>query len=310
MMANRTLSLPTFSAGQVALDYRGLRYNPCDDLIFPSIIKVADCLPGALDAYYLYYAPHNNPGGICLATAPSLEGPWTEYGANPLITRDWAPHYRVAHVSSPHVIRVEEAGKFFLFYHGDNDTTRYASSLDGIRFDYEGIAVSARDCAGSEATFYARAFRHPITESENGYVLLFVDYSADRQGLRVGRSRDARNWRFDEEMLLTAPAVEGARYIWSPCLFRYHERLLLAYHVDFFPADKTDGLPLTDIYVSEVNEALTTCGTPTLLCPRQQFDAQNERLSDPCLLGEQDRLYLFATVGPRLDQRIAVFTAA
>jgi hypothetical protein len=297
---------PTFKADSVALDYRRLKYNPCDDLIFPTIVRAGDYLSRPLAAYYLYYAPHNAPGGVCLATAPSLNGPWTEYDHNPLISNVWPPHYQVEHISSPHVIWIAEESRFFMFYHGDNDTTRYASSVDGIHFRYEGIAVCAKDLAESEAAFYARVFRHPISRGQDGYVMLFVSYHTRHHGLYVARSKDARAWRIDEKPLLAGPAVEGARYIWSPYLARYGKRWLMAYHVDFFESSQEDQRPATDLYASEVNEALTECGSPRLLCSRELFGADNRRISDPCLITENNQLYLFCTVGPRLDQKIAL----
>ena len=54
-----------------------------------------------LGIYHLYYAPHDAPGGICLAFADAIDGPWTEYEKNPIITRQWAPHYDVSHVLEP-----------------------------------------------------------------------------------------------------------------------------------------------------------------------------------------------------------------
>ena len=70
--------------------YQGLRYNPCNDVIVASVIAT-DQLQNPLGRYYLYYAPHNAPGGICLAYADSPAGPWKEYEANPLTTRRRAP---------------------------------------------------------------------------------------------------------------------------------------------------------------------------------------------------------------------------
>jgi len=41
-----------FSKGTVILDYKDLRYNPCDDLIFPGVIRAADHFPRPLAKYY------------------------------------------------------------------------------------------------------------------------------------------------------------------------------------------------------------------------------------------------------------------
>jgi hypothetical protein len=62
---------PQFERQGIAVDHKNLRYNPADDLIFPSVIR-ADVFERPLGKYYLYYAPHDAPGGICLAYADHL----------------------------------------------------------------------------------------------------------------------------------------------------------------------------------------------------------------------------------------------
>ena len=39
-----------------------------------------------------------------------------KYPANPLIAREWAPHYSVSHVSGPHAIWIDEEQKLFVCY--------------------------------------------------------------------------------------------------------------------------------------------------------------------------------------------------
>src|SRR5687768_14245043 len=96
-----------------------LNYNPTGEFIFPCIRGVYDKISGARARYYLYYAPHGNPGGICVAYADSLAGPFTEYPANPPID-DRLPSTTVGHVSSPHVIWDASARQFFCYFHGEN----------------------------------------------------------------------------------------------------------------------------------------------------------------------------------------------
>src|SRR5690606_39972613 len=54
---------PTFSRLGTALDKGSLAYNPTHELIFPSVRHVAGRLPHPLGAWYMYYAPHDAPGG-------------------------------------------------------------------------------------------------------------------------------------------------------------------------------------------------------------------------------------------------------
>jgi hypothetical protein len=93
---------PTFRyQGEVTKD---LDYDPTNEVIFPTVIHAGRYVDHPLGQWYLYYAPHDDPGGICLTYADSLDGPWTEHPDNPLITNEWEGHYTVPHVSSPHVI--------------------------------------------------------------------------------------------------------------------------------------------------------------------------------------------------------------
>ena len=112
----------------------------------------------------MYYSPHESPGGICLAWADDLAGPWREHPDNPLIANAWAPHHAVSHVASPHPLWIEDEKKLFLWYHGENDTTRLATSTDGVHFNYEGAVMTGSQLrTGGEpsiACYYVRVFPH------------------------------------------------------------------------------------------------------------------------------------------------------
>src|SRR5689334_15853165 len=118
-----------------------LRYNPTNELIFPCIRGMYDKISNPLGRYYLYYAPHDAPGGICLAYGNSLAGQFTEHPGNPIVSNNWSPHYSVSHVSSPHVIWNADTRQFYLYFHGENTTTRMAWSTNGINFTYHGVVL-------------------------------------------------------------------------------------------------------------------------------------------------------------------------
>ncbi|MCV2225404.1 LLM class flavin-dependent oxidoreductase, partial [Pseudomonas sp. C98] len=63
---------PTFRYLGQPLDRSALRYNPTNELIFPSVRYVAGRVEDPLGRWYMYYAPHDAPGGICLAYADSV----------------------------------------------------------------------------------------------------------------------------------------------------------------------------------------------------------------------------------------------
>ena len=53
----------------VVLDYKDLKYNPCNDVIIPSVIAT-DQLQKPLGRYYMYYAPAQRSG----RNLPGLRG--------------------------------------------------------------------------------------------------------------------------------------------------------------------------------------------------------------------------------------------
>ena len=62
---------------------------PTHEIMFPTLVHAADHFVRPLGAYYLYFSPHESPGGIYLAYADALEGPWVAYERNPVVGRLW-----------------------------------------------------------------------------------------------------------------------------------------------------------------------------------------------------------------------------
>ena len=52
--------------------------------------------------------------------------------------------YKVSHVSSPQVVWVNEQNCYVMYYHGENSTTRYATSDDLLNWTYGGVCVEAK----------------------------------------------------------------------------------------------------------------------------------------------------------------------
>ncbi|MFI0794443.1 hypothetical protein ACH4OY_17425 [Micromonospora rubida] len=229
---------PRFSYAGTAFDKSQLTYNPTNEFIFPSVIRAADYFADPLGEYYLYYAPHERPGGISLAYSDSIDGPWTEYAANPLIGNTWLPHYpTVSHISSPHAVWVEGEGKLFLYFHGENSITRYATSTDGVHFDYGGTAISRDDSTGGE-TSYARVFEQSVPRLGTRYLMLFMDNpTAALPGptgpvsrrIRWAVSNDARTWTVQPEPMVTPQGIEGPNAS-GPFFLRWQGRNLVIFH--------------------------------------------------------------------------------
>ncbi|MEU0150856.1 hypothetical protein [Micromonospora fulviviridis] len=236
--AEPTFEFPRFSYAGTAFDKSTLAYNPTNEFIFPSVIRAADYFEHPLGTYYLYYAPHERPGGIALAYADSIDGPWTEYRANPLVSNSWPPYYSaVSHISSPHAIWVEGERKLFLYFHGENSITRYATSTDGIHFDYGGTAVS-RDATTGGETSYARVFEQSVPRLGSRYLMLFMDNpTAAAPGptgpvsrrIRWAVSPDARTWTIQPDPIVTPQGIEGPNAS-GPFFLRWQGRNLVIFH--------------------------------------------------------------------------------
>ena len=211
---------PTFTRLGAAMDKSTLGYAPArKEIIFPSVRHVAGRIRDPLGRWYMYYAPHDAPGGICLAYADSLDGPWREHPDNPIISRTWSPHYSVSHVSSPHAVWNASDGKIYLFFHGENTTTRVATSTDGVHFTYGGTVLTTamlpRDVT---ETSYARVFPHP-TRSDT-QIMLFMGAQSGTRKIFIGWSSQlASGWQFKPEPLITPGAGEGGQlsgaHYWS-----------------------------------------------------------------------------------------------
>jgi hypothetical protein len=293
-----------FSYHGVVLTPNELRYNPRNDVIFPCVIKMSDFVQNALGTYYMYYAPHDAPGGICLAYADLLEGPWTEYGSNPLIQRDWAPHYEVSHVSSPHLIWMEAESKFFLYFHGENDTTRIASSADGIHFDYEGVAVTTTMFDGISEASYARVFRCRVENRDAAYVLLFMGNNNGTRRIYAAWSRDGRNFEAQKKPLISPPPGTEVTQVGAPWYLPRDGRNLVIFH-----GDQTDDRlndVTTNLYVADVGPDFTSEEHLGVCFSRHDVSPDNARVSDPCLVEEDGQCWLFTAIGPRLRQEIAL----
>jgi len=295
---------PVFSKPSIVLDPKKLRYNPHDDLIFPSVIRVDGRIEKPLGKYYMYYAPHDAPGGICLAYANEVEGPWTEYGENPLLGRVWAPHYEVSHISSPHILWMEDVKKFYLYFHGENDTTRVASTTDGIHFTYEKVAVSTAMYDGISEASYARVF--PCTAGPAGtrFVILFMGNNGGTRRIYAAWSRDGLTFTAQKKPLLNPPPGTEVTQVGGPWYLPWQGKNYVVFHGDKTPADLS--AVSSEIYIAEVGADFSEENHLGVFYSRQAFPEEKRRVSDPCFFHDEGKDWFLMAVGPRLKQTIAM----
>ena len=279
-----------------------LRYNPTGEIIFPCVRGTSGRVPAPLGRYYLYYAPHDAPGGICLAHSDSLEGPYTEYPANPIVSNNWQPHYRVSHVSSPHVLWNEDEKEMWLYFHGENTTTRLARSKDGIHFTYDKVVLSTSMMpAGTTETSYARVFRHDLPAKGARYVMLFMlNNTTNHRDICWGWSPDGRTFTFDQRPLVRHFDV-GAVNIGGPHLLTRGGSAYVVYN-----KDKGSG---GDLMITEVGKDFSRRNHLGVFHNSLNGAPDNGRVAAPSF-GTQDGVgYMVYEAGERLQGAIALARA-
>lgn len=291
-------------------DYRYLRtvlkpsdldYNPTGEIIFPCIIKAAGRVPNPRARYYLYYGPHDAPGGICLAYGNRLDGPFTEYENNPVIDNRFA-HLEVTHVASPHALWMPEYREMFLYFHGENTVTRLARSKDGINFAYDKAVLSTRlQPAGTTEASYARVFRHDLPSRGARYVMVFMgNTTTNRRYIGWGWSPDARNWEFDQQPLIH-PSEVGSRDIGAPCVIDHDGSTYIVYHQD----QQAGG----NMLVTEVGRDFSKRNHLGIFHESLDGPPDNGRCAAPSFATQGGMAYMFYEAGTRLRGSIAVARA-
>ncbi|MFJ6855516.1 hypothetical protein ACIQM3_34180 [Streptomyces sp. NPDC091271] len=290
---------PDYTYVRTLLRPEDLAYNPTGEIIFPCIRGTVGRISPALGRYYLYYAPHDAPGGICLAYGDSLEGPFTEHPDNPLVTNDWQPHYKVSHVSSPHVLWNEDEKEMWLYFHGENTTTRLARSKDGIHFTYDKVVLSTSMLpAGSTETSYARVFRHDLPARGARYVMLFMlNNTSNHRDIAWGWSADGRDWTFDQEPLIRHSEV-GAVNVGGPHLLTRGGSAYVVYN-----KDKASG---GDLLITEVGNDFSRRDHLGVFHDSMNGAPDNGRTASPSFGTENGVPYMIYEAGERLQGAIAV----
>lgn len=276
-----------------------LRYDPTGEFVFPCVRGVYDKISNGLGRYYLYYGPHDPPGGICLAYADRLEGPYTEYPANPIVDRNLPGGVRVSHVASPHVTWDAPTRQFYLYFHGENYTTRVARSADGVNFTDETPILSTNLVPNTTETSYARVFEHAVAGKGNRYVMVFMAVHTVGPGTRKifwGWSPNGWDgWRFSPTPLVS-PTPDGCTDISAAHLLKRNGTAYLAYHGD------TGNMYLTEVGTNFDREV-------HLGVFHRPIATDNGRTAAPAFGTDGGVSYMLYEAGPRLGARICVARA-
>jgi hypothetical protein len=270
-------------------------HNPTNEFISPSVITATDHLTNPLGKYYLYYAPHDAPGGICLAYSNSLEGPYTEYSGNPILTNKHQGKIDVSHVSSPYVMWMPQYNKYFLYFHGENTVTRWASSTNGINWDLANDNISLRTADwGSAFTecSYAKVYEYTVPGIGNRYIMVMMLIRSGF-GRRIGfaTSNDGKKFTPRDEALVSQ-AGEGSD-IASPAYWYNDGRHYILYHSN-----------LGSIYRTEVGSDFSLENhLGAFYTPGSSFP-EYSKAAAPFMVYENNRWNMFYMVGQRLHETI------
>lgn len=211
-----TKMLPQVKPVGYVTELTDYKYIGNGEFIFPSIVDTKKYTvegkfkngQAPIDRYYLYYAPHDNPGGIYLSTAPTLDGPWTQYdgtagmSAGTVMDFDWAARQSEIvrngaerHISACQVVWNEIQDKYIMYFHGPNTTTHYATSDDLINWTFGESVVVANQFSviGAEAS-YAKVFEHEIAGLGNKYVMLLMNQESQIRRIYWAHSTDGIKW--------------------------------------------------------------------------------------------------------------------
>jgi hypothetical protein len=286
---------PQFAFEGVITDKEKMLYNPTDEFIFPSVFHAGAYLDDPLGEWYLYLAPHDSPAGVMLMYADSLDGPWTEYEANPIIASEWAPYYDVSHVSSPDAIWNEEAGEIFLYFHGENSVTRYASSSDGVHFEYGDVVVSnAMGGPDVTETSYARVFEHPDPGSGFNYGMFYMaNFTDNHRRIKLAESVDGVTWTVRPGTVVE-PGTGDSGNVSGGNLWEWGGQLYVIYH-------NSTG----NVMARAIDPTLTEVGDAQLLHRSSGVGDDVGRVAAPEIVEQGDDVYLFYESGDRLGATIA-----
>lgn len=292
---------PRFYYKGVVTNKDTLTYNPTDEFIFPSVLHASDYLDKPLGEWYIYYAQHDDPGGICLMYADRLLGPWSEYAKNPVIANKWSPHNDAPHVSSPDAKWNVETGRLFVYFHGSNSQTRRAESDDGVTFDYGGVAVD-NTMGGPDVTetSYARVFTHRDTSSTFKYGMFYMGNEKDnKRRFRLAESEDGRNWVVDPNYVVVPGPEEGSN-VSAGSLWEWKGQLYVIYHAS---SGKS--------YARTIDSTLRSVDEiPILLHKASGKGDDIGRIASPEIVTHDGETYLFYESGDRLGATIAWAKAA
>ena len=288
--------LPIFTSTGPILDPMTTEtWNPTQEFIFPTIFHAGEHLADPLGEWYFYFGPHDAPGGINMMYADSLDGPWTFYENNPIVTRTWEPYYDVSHVAAADVVYNDELDKVVMYFHGENDTARYATSDDGVTFEYGDIFMTTETFGqNSMETSYHRIFENPEVDNPDSAVFgyawaqyFMVNDRGNTRRVGLAVSHDGIEWE-PQSGWVAEPNAQTGPNIAPSGFWQYEGQNYVLFHGS-----------VGTIFAKRVDENLRSYGETEVLYIPDVIPPEAGRSSSPRIIEDDGELRMFYEAGVR-----------
>jgi hypothetical protein len=117
------------------------------------------------------------------------------------VSRDWALAVpgniinTASHISACHVFWNDIDNKYFMYFHGPNSTTHYATSDNLVDWTFGASILNSKQFSplGEECS-YGKCFEHEIPGLGNKYVFLMMNQEGQIRRIYWAYSNDGKNW--------------------------------------------------------------------------------------------------------------------
>jgi hypothetical protein len=293
--SNAVAQIPQLAYSKLLVDRAT---SPTNEFISPTVIRAADHIANPLGTYYMYYAPHDAPGGIYMAYSNSISGPYTAYSGNPIVTNNHQGKFNVSHVSSPHVVWMPQYNKYFMYFHGENTATRWASSTNGVTWDVANDNVALRTAdwgSGFTECSYAKVYEYSIPGVGNRYTMVMMLIRSGF-GRRIGlaTSNDGKKFTPRDQALVSQGPGEGSD-IAGPAYWVNNGKHYIVYH-------GASG----NIHYTEVGSSFNLENHLGVFYDPGSGSPELNKAADPFLFYAENKWHMFYAVGLRLEQTIGL----
>lgn len=227
----------------------------------PVVIETTGVIANPLGRFYAYWSTNHSTGagGIGLAYADDIDGPWTVYG------NIYHDDVEGDQTETPWVV-ARGVGDLIMYYQNNitdnHQYTYYAKSSDGINWIRAGRALIPEYSLGSIHSGYAKVYKR----GRYGYTAMSLNNGGDSGRHSLWYSYDGEDWY--QDLRISSKNVDVAAGIgipdfglrsvsFAPTIFDWKGQVWGFYSFST-PASGTSTPAYTTLYISRVSENLRT----------------------------------------------------